>query len=216
MIKVDDCCLKTNCIDEILYNADDLKFIFYAEQKNYLKYKEGNFECSSDDEKLKFSILKLLEEMGFSINRLGTFFYKDVIFKLLKRINLLEQEGYKVLGNLLESDRVVDNNFMIEEVLEQVKIIFLEELRNPYSQFYFDLARNDNSVGTKTFHAYIQNSFDKLDRYKEKYSLLEILANDNGKKLNYGELAFEIVCYIKNNNLNEKNGELGHKKVLKQ
>lgn len=215
MIKIEDCCLKTNRIDEILFNADDLQYAFYGEQKMYLKYKDEKISYCSDDVELKFSILMLLEEMGFSINRLGTFFYKDVIFKLLKRINLLEEQGYNLIASQLKKDGVVDDEIVVEQVLEQIKLNLLEELKNPYSQFYFDIARNDNLVGTKTFHSYIQNSFDKLDVDKEGYSLLETLANDNGRKLNYGELAFKIVAYIRNNNLCNKNDSTSHKKSLK-
>lgn len=194
-----DYCIRNNCIKDILFNADNIEFSSYEERKKYLEYKDGLLGIIDSDLELKFNILSLLEEMGFSINRLGTYFYRDIVFKLVKELKWLDGDSYIFIVNQIRNNNMNGDDVVIEDVLRQHKEKLLKELVEPYSQFYFDIARNDNDIGTKTFHAYIQNSFEKLDREKEKYGLLIEFANNNGNKLNYGQLAFVIASYILKN-----------------
>lgn len=187
-------CIEDSCYKNVFNNADDIEFVSYDEKIDYIKYKNGCLNVKSSEAKLKFEILNLLEEMGFSINKLGTYFYKDVIINIIKKLEILQSE---------------------ENDTKNYEVDLNKELVNPYSQFYFDLARNDYDIGTKTFHIYIQHSFSCLDTSKEKHYLLLNLINENEKQINCGELALKIALYIKNTTYSKQNNNLNQKKKVK-
>ena len=68
-----------------------------------------------------------------------------------------------------------------------------EQLNKPYSQFYFDISRNDRGMGLTTFHVFINDVISQLS-----YDI-KCLENKEGK--NYGKFAFEIATYMIDNNL---------------
>lgn len=167
---------------KLLCNFDNIEYIAYPEKINYIKQKNlKNFK--NTDEQINFDILSLLEKMGFLINKLGIYYYKDVIFKIIKQL-------YQIDEPLLE---------------EYYNNVLKRNLVDPYSQFYFDLARNEYDIGIKTFHICIENSFNTLDQTKEAYQLLLEMINESEEEICYGQLAFKIAIYIKNTNDYNKN-----------
>lgn len=147
-----------------------------TERNDYLNYKKGMLNIETTDQMLEIMILNLLEKNGFSIDELGTFLYKDIIKKVME---CLEKTNVK------------------EEEL-------LKDLSNAYSQFYFDLSRNDRDMGLKTFHDYIQSAIYKMNPHSEE-SWIRDLADQ--KKTNYGVLAFDIASSIIESKLNQPKEE---------
>jgi len=158
-------------------NSNDEKFYMFVcgiygamclagnERNQYLNYKSGLLEFKNSEQQLDITILELLERNGFSIDELGTFLYKDVIKKTIECMRL--------------------SNFKEEELKS--------DLKNFYSQFYFDLSRNDRDMGLKSFHFSIQNAIGNLKEESEEY-WIQTLFQENDR--NYGEVAFLIGANI--------------------
>jgi len=178
------------------FRDDSAKFRNYPERSDYLKYKQGILNPNNFSDKLRYEIFELLEKMGLSFDSLGFYYYKDVIVRIIKRLEWLDTDGYYfVLGeidsSLLKDLTQEEINICVNSDLNRYLEFLKEELINPYSQFYFDIARNDNDIATKTMHNYINKSFECMSGNKIK------LFNCEDGKVNYGNLAFEIAEYIR-------------------
>lgn len=141
-----------------------------SDKKKYLEYKNGNIKTDSLDEILNLITLKLLEENGFHIDDIGTYLYRDIIINIIKRLNSEHPN------------------------IEELK----EELSNTYSQFYFDISRNERDMGVKTFHFYIKKAILNIKDENKTSNLLDKMCFQ--RKIDYGQLAYEIACYIMKNN----------------
>lgn len=64
------------------------------------------------------------------------------------------EAGIKLYAEVLENTAYFLGTAQNENEVEELK----EQLLNPYSQFYFDIAQNDNDMGLKTFHTLIKKS----------------------------------------------------------
>ena len=151
-----------------LSNGYCFKNIFDRTEANYNKYKLGMVEDFSDYDCQDMQVLETLERLGFPLNEIGTYFYKNMILKVIYFIN--------------------QNSTSKAQLLEQ--------MNNPFSQFYIDVARNDLDVGIKTFHSHIEDAFTKVKFSKADTSLLFELSHNSSKNINYGEYAFIIGEYL--------------------
>ena len=105
---------------------------------SYEKYWEGRtygFDLIelSDQEKDEMNILYLLESLGFPMGETGTFLYKQMIVEPSKE---LKNAG------------------------KQEKKMIKSAMTYPYSQFYFNIARNNLDMGIKTFHQFVSLSYE--------------------------------------------------------
>ena len=73
----------------------------------------------------------------------------------------------------------------------------LDELRSPFSQFYFDIARNELDVGVKTFHSYIEHALESVQYENADAALLFEIYSNFSKETDYGEHALIIAEHIK-------------------
>ena len=117
-------------------------FVVCGDRGMYNRFKDGLLTDIDEKQSIKIKILSLLEAYGFPMDELGTYFYKDIIAKCYDVINSKQDENYFNRCGML-----------------------LEELKNPYSNFYFDLARNEHAMGTTTMNNRINSAF--LERKKE-------------------------------------------------
>lgn len=164
-----------NVVNRDIEEQQSTMFVYFAEdiyndKKNYLEYKNGVKKDYSSDEISSLLIIELLDKNGFSLDCLGTYLYKDVIKNVI--------ECMKNPGNNLEKLRM--------------------ELSNPYSQFYFDISRNDRDMGVNTFHSYIEEAILNIQFENKTFNLLDIMCR--GQRMNYGDLAYEIASYMLNSN----------------
>ena len=113
-----------------------------SERNLYANYKARK-DSSSVDKNMQ--VLEFLERLGFSMAEVGTYYFKDLIIKI---ITLLDED-------LASEDEIAD-------MLEQ-----------PYSQLYFDVARNELDVGIKSFNEYVTFAFEAIDIEKADPDLLE-------------------------------------------
>ncbi len=137
--------------------------ILYA-KKEAKQMKEQYEENIANNKLNKDTIILLyLEKLGFSLEEYGTYLYKEVIVNVIRFLENSDKEGKEQL---------------------------LEQLNNMYSQFYLELARHNNGMGVKVFHAYIQRSLDRINSKQKGSNLF--------KNSEYGEKAFKIGNAIKN------------------
>ncbi len=116
-----------------------------SERNLYANYKSGKGPIVMSETQRHMKVLDLLERLGFPMAEVGTYYYKDLIMKI---VTLLEED-------LASEEQIV-------ELLEQ-----------PYSQLYFDLARNELDVGIKSFNEYVTLAFEGIDIEKADSELLQ-------------------------------------------
>lgn len=142
------------------------------ENKIYNNYKEGKEIEVSKSEMEGLKILSLLDNLGYPMDELGTYLYKDVIIKLC---------------DLLKD---ISTRRDMEKCSE-----ILEELNNCYSCFYHGIAREDKEIGVKTFHLYIKQAVDKIDEEKIDKELVKSIYGNELNDMNYGLNAFLLAAY---------------------
>ena len=148
-------------------------FVVCGDRGMYNRFKDGLLTDIDEKQSIKIKILSLLEAYGFPMDELGTYFYKDIIAKCYDVINSKQDENYFNRCGML-----------------------LEELKNPYSNFYFDLARNDNDIGTTTFHLYIEKALNLVDEGMANPNLPNNIFGTEVKSANYGIQAYQLASFI--------------------
>lgn len=158
------------------------------EYKTFLMYKENKLENIKDIKKKEMNTLNLLEQLGYSIEKIGTYFYKDMILKIVEYLENIEQiKGKKKYQDLLE------------------------QLGNHYSHFYFEIARNELDVGVKTFHSVLENQISNNDYSKANIEVFnEVFGTKEINNLGYEDKAFVIATYLY---LNTKNKRMEREKI---
>lgn len=144
-----------------------IKKTIEKEKKLLLDYKENDTIHADSYEKIQ--VLNLLDKLGFPMDEIGTYLYRDVIMTSLKDIE------YK-----RSNDEI------------------LEGLNNFYSSTYQNIARDDYWIGITTLHSLIRRAIDKIsDDNTDKLVISEIFSEDDLDS-NYGIKAFMIASYLYN------------------
>ena len=109
---------------------------------DYIKIIES--DNISSVQKINIEIIDLLKSLGFNLEMEGTYLLADVIMA-----------AYIFLHNAVANGVDYDLYYSYLQRL----------MKSPYSQFYFDLARNEHAMGTTTMHNRINSAY--LERKKE-------------------------------------------------
>ena len=139
---------------------------------SYEKYWEGknygfDYIELSGREKDEMNVLYLLELLGFPMDETGTFLYKEMI---------------------VEASRELKNSGVAE------KKMIKSAMANPYSQFYFNIARNNLDIGIKTFHQFVSLSYEhRLPKCPKQQIARKIGVDTNSP--DYILLAYKIADY---------------------
>lgn len=148
----------------------------YQSQQEYLISKEKGYTELSEEKELEMKTLEFLESLGYNLDEFGTYLYKAVIVKVANHLsNEIDRNNLEYCRNLIAT------------------------LQNAYSQFYFDLARNDRDIGTKTFHAHINRAHEKIDIAKLSPELIVAIYGPCSRELDFGEQAFLLGNYVASN-----------------
>lgn len=151
-----------------VYGIREAIYVASFEKEKYLENKKGITRDYTKKEVQHLKVLEFLDDNGFSMNDLGTYLYKDVICRIIDFMN---------------------------KSLKPSEIIELKnQLKDAYSQFYFDIARNEKDMGLKTFHLCIQIAIENMDTKKRNLGVINKICEQ--KKVNYGQLAWEIASYL--------------------
>lgn len=122
----------------------------------------------TEEKSLEMTVLYVLQNLGYPMDKLGTYLYKNVITSV---IYILKEEPMK-------------------------KSKLLTQLEDPFSFFYFNLARNELDMGVKTFHSYIEKSILEIDNEKIDKTLCSQIYNFHQEDIDYGQNALLIGHFI--------------------
>lgn len=118
-------------------------------------------------------VLDILFKLGFPKDERGTYCYKDMIVQAIHHL-----DGFDVRHDPISEDEL------------------LKQMQSKYSQFYFDIARNDLDIGIKTFHTYINHALSSVDYACVDPSVLSEIYGDFSEEADYGKHAFVIAKNI--------------------
>ena len=158
------------------------------DKKKYSLFKQGYTQVFTEEENKNMQVLSILERLGYSLDELGTYLYKDVIVEVYKKIEDVSRS----------------KNIDMYSVL-------ISQLNDAFSNFYHNLARENKDMGVKSFHLYINKAIEKINDDVDK-ELSKRIYGDNPEELNYGLQAFQIAAYVADKHA--YNNALEYKKPL--
>ena len=165
-------------------------FIARKEQELYNNLKEGMSFVPSKNQSRDIEILSILEKLGYPMDDLGTYLYKDVVVGVCEEI---------------EKEHVASNN-------KRRKVT--SDLNNGYSDIYLWIAREDKELGCKTFHYFIGKAIEEIDEDKVDPALASKIYGDK-KEITYGESALHIAEYYLGTNTYDASRKYTPTKVKK-
>ena len=145
--------------------------VVHQDKKAYEAYKRTQevVEGASIEE---LEILNILDELGYPLGEIGTYLYKALIVNILNYLR-----GVPIRREVLSE--------------EELK----EQLNNPFSQLFFDIARNDMDLGIKTFHAAINRASANVDIESVNRKMSEEIFSGNFDPVDYSFNALDIAKY---------------------
>lgn len=161
---------KCRMLDFSIIGALESEMIIEVQKR--LKYKNGKIVLT-EEEQMSMDTLDLLESLGYPMDEFGTYLYKDVIMSIRQK-----------LGNIQTRSDIKDSKNI------------LEEAKSPYSQLYFNLARNERDIGVKEYHRIMLNSFKKIDYEKASSEVLYKVYGNIPFGMDYGENAFTLATFL--------------------
>lgn len=129
-------------------------------------------------------ILEILDQLGCPMESVGTYLFKAMI--LSAKESLLSSED------------------------DSEKKELLAEMKSPFSQFYFDIARNDLDIGVKTFHQYVGDAISKINYKNVNKELAQNIFKNKTKEITISESAYSIADYLAKK---QKQNEMSHAKI---
>ena len=150
-------------------------FEAHLDKEAYEKSKKGKLEEISEIQERDIKILRILEGLGYPMDELGTYLYKDVIAEAYEKV--------KDVSSRRDMDKCRD---------------LMASLNDAYSDFYRWIARDDKEMGVKSFHFYIGEAISKIDDDSIDKELAIKVFGSNPEDLNYGLQAFQLACYASN------------------
>ena len=167
-------------VDTNIYILNSIPTHFDRAAESYLRYKNGLLLNMSKEEEEQMNVLKVLDKLGFPMNQTGTYFYKEIIMKTIEELQTIETEEDK--ENLRST------------------------MENSYSQFYFDIARNNIDIGLKSFHSCISIAYEDRKRTTDSIRLKQKIGM-NKTDSDYRTEAILIAKYIMSSNNKRKNDQ---------
>lgn len=147
-------------------------FEAHLDKEAYEKSKKGELEEISEIQERDIKILRILEGLGYPMDELGTYLYKDVIAEAYEKV--------KDVSSRRDMDKCRE---------------LMASLNDAYSDFYRWIARDDKEMGVKSFHFYIGEAISKIDDNSIDKELAIKVFGSNPEDLNYGLQAFQLACY---------------------
>lgn len=160
--------------DQFAFSRGYFLGLITNDKEEYEKYQAGCLDDFDEKKLLEMEVIGVLDKLNFPLCEVGTYLFKDMIVKAIH-----ELDGYDYFGNLLTEDAL------------------LMQMRQPFSQFYVDIARNELDMGIKTFHTYIERMLEDVNYKNMDISILCEIYGNSFKDTDYGEHAFLIAKYMK-------------------
>lgn len=148
-------------------------YLSKADRQSLENYKNGLPKKIEDDKKKEMEVLLLLEKLGYPMDELGTYLYKNLIVYVINRLENVESK---------------------EQILNTKQL--LTELKDFFSRIYLELARFDLEMGIKTFHYYIMEALNKRDFKKADKNLIYDIYSRFSYEIDYAEQAYILGAYM--------------------
>lgn len=147
----------------------------------YNDYLNGKLQKATYEKQVEMKIFDTLIELGFSLDHIGTFFYKELILEIAKSLNKENTYGQEICD---------------EQTLREM-------LMNRYSAIYIEKAKYSLNISSDAYHKQIKDAIKNIDTTKvNKELLVEIFAGYENNT-SYQEQAICIGKYIQNKYLKE-------------
>ena len=162
--------------EKLLMVLHGTSFAVYVANKDidkYAKFKALEDQELSEADSRSMEVLSILDRLGFPMNELGTYLYKEVITELCDSLK-------EITGKRSDMDKCR---------------YLLAQLNDAFSQFYHDIAREYLEIGIKPFHLYIQQALEKINYEKVDLDLSYQIFGANPVEQNYGLQAFQLAAY---------------------
>ena len=144
-----------------------------VDKRRYDIYKSGNSNNSINYDIEEMRVLSMLENLGFDMSEDGTYLYKNMVLKI---------KNY--LCEILTKGENVDlNNYLLG-------------IKEKYSQFYVDVARNDMDMGVRTYHEYLEKAVSMMNLDNAHLGYKISLLHSLPEEMDYGEFAFVLAMYL--------------------
>ena len=163
---------------ELIRVLQGTSFAIYSAKKDkekYELYKKEELKNINEETRRELKILDILERLGYPMNELGTYLYKDLINEVCDEM--------KDVSTRRDIDKCR---------------ILLQELTDTYSNLYHYIAREWKEMGIKTFHLYIGQATERIDKEKIDKELSKKIYGNNNNSQDYGLHAFQIAAYTLN------------------
>ena len=144
-----------------------------VDKRRYDMYRSNNSNGTINYNMEEMRVLSMLENLGFDMNEDGTYLYKNMILKI--------------------------KNYLCEILTKGDNVDFKDYLlgiKERYSQFYVDVARNDMDMGVRTYHQYLEKAMSSLDLDKADFGYKVVLLNSLPDEMDYGEFAFVLAMHL--------------------
>lgn len=156
----------------VLHGTSFAMYEANEDKENYIKFKNGKADNFSDSTIRDMNLLEILERLGYSMDELGTYLYKDLIAETYEKIKDVSSR------NDMDKCRAI-----------------MSSLTDAFSGFYRYIAREWKEMGVKSFHLYIQKAISKVSDEAVDMELSKKIFGDNPEEKNYGLQAFQIAAY---------------------
>lgn len=147
-------------------------YVANSDREKYAMFKRCCTANLSKTDKKDVNILYILEHLGYSLDELGTYLYKDVISNVCE-----------FLKDMAENPDMDKCKWM------------LAQLSDGHSNFYHVLAGEDKEMGMNSFHLYIQQAIDNINEDAIDDELVSRIFGDDVEVQDYGMQAFQIAAY---------------------
>lgn len=165
--------MKAHLTDEIVSYGSLCVYECQVDKRRYDIYKAGNTNKNIKYDIEEMRILSVLENLGFPMNEDGTYLYKNMILKI---------KNY-LCEVLAKGDNVELKGYLLK-------------IKEKYSQFYFDVARNDMDMGISTYHNFVAQAVSMIDFDKADLGYKMTLLNSLPDEMDYGEFAFVLAMHL--------------------
>lgn len=157
----------------ILEGSSFAVFVANHDRDLYKKYILGEEQELSDYDSRSMKVLSILSRLGYPMNELGTYLYKEVITEVCDALK-------DVTGKRTD--------------MEQCKSL-LAELSDGFSQLYHNVAREYLEMGIIPFHLNIEKSIENINPEAIDLDLSYQIFGSNPEEQNYGLQAFQLAAY---------------------
>ena len=153
----------------ILYGYRSL---YETDKDNYEIYKKGVAKDIPEENLLEMKVLDTLDKLGFPMDNIGTYFYKDVIMGLKPYLERMIKDGAIEVYDCLKTS-----------------------LDQKNSALYLNVSRGQNDMPLEHFHIGIASAIKSIDNQRIDKKFAYQIFGDSLEERSYGDLAIIIGLY---------------------